>query len=456
MPNPRFQITVRPTGGIPPVRLEGDLPKNAFVVDPITRQPMPRDMTAQILSLQYEDDEKKADKLTVSVNNWNLEAFDSPLWLPGSIILASWGYPGRMSPIRETVVQKVKGFQILTIEALAQSALMNKTQRVRTFENRTRSAVVTEIAQEHGYGPESRFIEATTEIIPHIPQARLTDAQFLADLAKRQGFEYYVDFDGLHWHPRRLGQRPLKVYDFYLGRKKGEILSISIENDVYTKKSGGTTLKGIDPITKMPITATADNATVPGTALAATKDLFTGIDARDGTEAATVERDTQTAAVGSSTVAPTTQATPGATQAQASGSYQKGQLAAVKFAVEAIGDPLVLAKTVIELRGAGKALSGRYYVTSVTHKLGGSGGYTMAMKWQREGRGAGGGAGAVKPSGPVNEASPKPPTDPSSIFFESGLEVIDRADGTSEFRDTGGRTQESAPAPADDPTAFYR
>jgi hypothetical protein len=83
----------------------------------------------QVLSFVYENSEQKADKLVLSVDNWDLKNFDDPVWKKGNLLEVSWGYPGDMAPTRQVVIQKVTGFQVLSIEGHATSVLMNKVAR---------------------------------------------------------------------------------------------------------------------------------------------------------------------------------------------------------------------------------------------------------------------------------------------------------------------------------------
>jgi phage protein D len=96
------------------------------------------DLSEKVLSFQFEDAEKKADKLVLTVDNWDLANFDDPVWRKGNILEVAWGYPGEMAPAREVVIQSVKGFQALNIEGHAKSVLMNKVARCRTFERSRR------------------------------------------------------------------------------------------------------------------------------------------------------------------------------------------------------------------------------------------------------------------------------------------------------------------------------
>src|SRR5262249_25618928 len=50
------------------------------------------DLSAKVLSLVYEDCEGKADKLVLTVDNWDLANFDDPVWRKGNLLEVSWGY----------------------------------------------------------------------------------------------------------------------------------------------------------------------------------------------------------------------------------------------------------------------------------------------------------------------------------------------------------------------------
>jgi len=135
---------------------------------------------------------------------------------------------------------------------------MNKVARCRTFENVTRADVVRQIAQENGFGANRQDIDDTEHVLPLITQARMTDAQLLRRLADREGFEFYVDFDGLHFHQRRLGQKPVRTLQWYTAPEIGEIISLNIENDV-TAKPGAVSIRGRDPLTRKDIAERGSN-----------------------------------------------------------------------------------------------------------------------------------------------------------------------------------------------------
>lgn len=380
------------------------------------------DLSEKVLSFVFEDSEKKADKLQLSVDNWDLRNFDDPVWKKGNILEVSWGYPGDMAPARECVIQKVTGFQTLSIEALAKSILMHKVARCRVFENKKRSDVVREIAEENGYGGAIQDIEDSGEVLPIITQARQTDAQFLKRLADKEGFEFYVDFDGLHFHQRRLGQRPVRVLRWYTAPEVGEILTMNIENDV-TAKAGAVSVRGRDPITRQDIDARGSNATTTRDSLAPVIEL---VDPETGTtrlERRNVSED----------VRPSPQATAGTARREADARFRRGQQTAVELTATVLGDPSLLAKTVVEIQGIGQRLSGKYYVKEAKHKIDSSG-FTVELKAASDGHSQSGGAPS---QGRPNRGSAAN-NDPNAL---RPIEVVDPETGATriEYRDSRGR-----------------
>jgi phage protein D len=381
------------------------------------------DLSERVLSFTFEDSEKKADKLVLTVDNWDLANFDDPVWKKGNILEVSWGYPGEMAPARECVIQKVTGFQQLSVEAHAKSVLMNKLARCRTFENKKRSDVAREVAEENGYGGQLQDIEDSGEVLPLITQARMTDAQFLRQLATREGFEFYVDFDGLHFHQRRLGQRPVRVFRWYTAPEVGEVIAINIENDV-TAKPGAVRVRGRDPLTRRDIDERGSNATTTRDSLAPVIEI---VDPETGSTR--LERRNI-----SEEVRPSAEASAGTARREADARYRRSQQTTVELTATVLGDPSVLAKTVVEFQGISQRLSGKYFVKEAKHKIDSSG-YTVELKCLRDGTSEVGGAPSA---GRPNRGSAAD-ADPNAL---RPVEVVDPETGATriEYRDARGRS----------------
>lgn len=385
--------------------------------------PAPVDLSSYVLSLEYEEDEKKADELTLTLRNDDLSFFDTPLFEAGTALLVGWGYAGALAPMREVVVQKITGSTTLKVTARAKSVLLHTKTRVRTFENRTRSEVVRLIAEEHGYGKAQQDIEDTSVRHAVLSQAALTDAQFLKRLADQEGFEFYVDFDGLHWHRRRFGQKPVRVLSYYLPPNVGDIKSFSLEKDI-TAKPGAVTVKGRNPVTKQTVTVTADNAATKRETLAPVIEVV---------DPTTGEKTRKTRVVASEETRPTSETNAASAKAEADAIFRRTQQTAVEITLELVGDPYLVAKTVVELRGFGKRLSGKYYVANIKHTLNPSG-YSMRAKVRTDGTQQ----GAAKAKGAANTKAADAATASGAL---TPIAVIDPVTGEKRtvYRDTRGR-----------------
>ena len=71
----------------------------------------PLDFGTRLLSFAFEDCEAKADKLTLTLDNFDLSLFDREELMAGAVLEVSWGYPDVMSPPRRVVVKSMKGFE---------------------------------------------------------------------------------------------------------------------------------------------------------------------------------------------------------------------------------------------------------------------------------------------------------------------------------------------------------
>lgn len=338
-----------------------------------------RVVTDSVLEFKYTDRERRADVCKLTVNNWDLANFDDPVWKKGSRIVVRWGYPGRMSPERTCIITSVKGFRRLEIEATAESILLNTVVRNRTFQNQTISQIVTQIASDAGFTGSSAIIDSTDEVMDTVTQSRLTDAQFIRRWASRLGFEFYVDHEGFHFHPRRLGDDPVRTFRWYTDPGQGDILDEpNVENDV-TARPGRVRAVGRDPLARTDFDEGADDSTDTDREVLAP--ITEVLDPEDG---ATTHVGYRLGAEDVVPVASPTGASAARTRARAR--FRRTQQVAVKMSLPVVGDPLLFAKTVVQLEGMGVRLSIRYWVTEVEHDLSPSG-YRCTLKLVSDGHG---------------------------------------------------------------------
>jgi Bacteriophage probable baseplate hub protein len=320
------------------------------------------DLTEPVISVTFDEEESKADKLELELDNFDLSLFDDPHWKHGNTLVVSWGYVGNMSKPRSMVVGKITGAKVLKVEALAPSILMNKEHKSRCFERMTPCDIANAIGKEYGIPvAEKLWQEANNMQDPAAKQttqqAKMTDAQMLAHLAKRHGYVFHVKDDGIHFAPRNVTAAPTRVFHYYTDPEQGDVLDFNVENDV-TMAPGRIVAKGRDPLKKEDIHEGASNKETERGGMAP---ITHTVSRRDLT--------TQTVSIAQDAVLLTTAPTAAIAKRQVDGKYIRAQQATVQLTLSVIGDPNVGAAQVIEVRGISKRLSGKYYVKSAKHKL---------------------------------------------------------------------------------------
>jgi phage protein D len=353
-----------------------------ILADVSTREAESAGLEGRVLSLRYEDAEAKADRLALELDNRDMSLFEREDLLGGALLEVSWGYRGAMAPPRRVVVQKVTGFEVLTVEAYALSVLMHRQERTRRFESQRASDVANLLAREHGFADAFATIESTERIHDVINQAAETDAALLRRLARREGFAFYVDDTGFHFHREDLRQAPTHTLGW---RTSADVLvsSLRVESDVM-RRVGKMSVRGRDPLNRATQEGAANSDTAARTTLGqgvAVIDPETGalsMEVRNASEAIRVE-------------------TTGDAQREAGSRFKEAERPTVKLSVETLGEPTLRAKTLVELRGLPPLLGGKYYVTEVRHTLDDQG-YVCALKLVRDALGRRAGS-ALRPQG---------------------------------------------------------
>jgi phage protein D len=398
-----------------------------LLADPKAASGEPLKLDGRIVSFSFEEGPKKADQVSLQLDNYDLALFERDDLVGGATLEVSWGYPGNMAPPRRVVVKKLKGFQTLTLEGHATSVLMNQQVKTRAWSDKTRSDVVREVAAEHGF--EGDFAEvgdtqALSGAIDSINQTAETDARFLKRLAAREGFEFFVDDEGLHWRARKQTDAPVRVFTWFSDPSAGDVISLDAESDV-VRRAGRVEVRGRDPLAKVTIAARANSSTVERSTLG---DVLEVVDPQNGSTSL-LERNA------TSTVHATAAATPETVRHEADARFAQAERETIKLAMQVVGDPTLRAKQVVELRGVSGLLSGKYYVTEAKHTISASG-YVVDLKLTRD---AGGQRRAATTSKAQAQGGQPNRTAPASGSAMTPIEKIDPQDGSSrvEYRRDG-------------------
>lgn len=394
-------------------------------------QPVPQEH--RIIAFSYDDQERKADKIRIKVANYDLHHIDSPIWRKGNIVRCSWGYGGVTSQPREGTIDKVTGGLELDIEASGKELNANKVMIDSAVYPGPikRSDVARIIARDvFGFTPDQMFIQDSLHEYPRITHARMTASQFLRAMADRLGWEYFVDFDGFHFHERRLDQKPQLELRFHQG-DGSEIISFNLDKSADASKPGRIILKGRDPLTKEDIEIIVSNETESGRhTLGSVVEMPSEADGENSS-------DPNAKRVGTTYIIPSTLKDRASMEQQAKGIFKRVQLNAISMGLTTRGVPSLLAKATVTITGIGPTVDGTYYLTEVMHKVRPSP-YLCTMKAKRDASTAvahpaepklpGQGDG-VETSGNVNDKSPQ---------TTGELNPRVNSDGSTEFT-TGGR-----------------
>jgi len=383
----------------------------------------PLDLDGRIVGFTFEDAERKADKVSIQLDNFDLSLFDREDLMGGATLEVSWGYPGNMAVPRRVVVKKLKGFTTLTVEGQATSVLMNREAKTRNWENVTRAEVARQIAEEHGYEGEFIDVDDTEEVFDVINQSGETDARFLRRLAAREEFEFYVDDGGFHFHERRQSAAPTHVFTWFADPGRGDVMSINVESDL-VKRAGRVTVRGRDPMRRATIESSTSNETADRSTLAEVVEV---VDPETG--ATSIETRNATASVH-----PTSASTEGRARRESAARFRRAERATVKLSMRVVGDPTLHAKSIVEVRGVSGLLSGKYYVTEVKHVISSSG-YTCDLKLTRDGSGRRARRLAREQRGERNTSRPRSDGELTQV------EVVDPETGSTriEYRRDGRR-----------------
>lgn len=398
---------------------------------PEGKAPVTLDLSEICTKFEYDDTEHKADKLTLTFDNWDLTVFDDPTFRKGTILEVTYGYAGRMAPARRAIIHEVKGGRSLEVVALGMAMVMHKVKRARVFTNMTLAEIATQIAGD--YGSDFNILTgtspgnivsdgATAQRLPHVVQAGETDATFLSRHAHKYGLEFYVDAAGLHFKPRNLAQAPIKTFTWYTpgdSGNDGTFLDFGIDNNV-AHRPGSVTKKGIDPLAKKVLSSTATNDSTKRPGLAPVIEMVDPKTGEEKLQARTSEDHTEHSSDG----------TPVGVKAQADGKFKKTQHETIHLNFTVIGDPDVIAKRVYGFKGLGKRISGNYYAVSVKHAIAG-GKYVTTGKSKTDGHG-GYGSNNVGSKAAQNKSGEPPRATIEKVNARTGEEHVEFLKSTTE------------------------
>lgn len=403
----------------------------------IEGQQLNKDITQEIMSFTFEDDEEALDLLELQITNRFGQFTDDPLFQEGNEIAAQFGYVGNLSPTKRAVIKDIQyrfpenGAPTITLKAYDKGYKLAGKARQKVWQKAPPgilySDIATKIAGAHGL---TAVIKPTKVYHLRVTQANQSDAQFLQHLAPMArdrdgdgvtGYVFYVQDEELHFHPRALEMAPAKTLEYFTDTK-GLLRSFTPITRAQGAKGAGlkTRAIGIDPRKKAPITHDAQNdSTTQRTSLGQRTYLV------DGESGETSFKDHEAGAIIQSphrTEAFHKEPTQEPAQDLAEGFFKEAELRQIQATAITLGIPTLKAKHNVEIKGVGAKFSGIYYIRKLRHVIN-AGGYHCALTLKKNAIGHGAGTKSDTAKGQINDKpAPKPskPTPPVKVNAESG------------------------------------
>ncbi len=331
--------------------------------------PMAAELMGAIQQIEVEEHAEMADILRLRVatavsddgNTWTVidddimgRLTEIELHITVGAGLAGYVFRGHVVELN-AVYANQPGESHLEIVALDPTVLMNLEQKVRAWPDMADGDIASAIFGEYGFTPDVESTEPTRQETDVTTIQRGTDIQFLTKLARRNGFDCYVEIDPMtgmtegHFHPPRLDERPQGVLSVNLGEATN-VDSFRARHDMLR-----------------PTSATAGGLTIGDQSVESGESESTDADEL-GSESLH-EGDSPRVLLPSRTAL----FDGGELQTYVQGLVNRSSFAVVadgELHTSAYGD-ILRAKRPVNVRGAGRLFSGTYIVEKVLHTLSG-------------------------------------------------------------------------------------
>jgi phage protein D len=403
-----------------------DVYQPTFIIE-IEGNRLSKDITHEITSLTFEDNEEEMDVMEVAITDRYLQFVDDPLFQEGNEIAARFGYVDDLSPRKVAVIKEIDydfpetGEPTIKIKAYDKGHKLAGKQIQRVWQKPAPGILYSEIAEkiasEHGLTP---VVTKTIGRHLRVAQGNLSDAQFLKQLAAKSrdrdgkgvtGYVFYIQDDELHFHPRHLEKRPALVLEYFTDRE-GVLRSFTPSTQSQGVKGAGTEAKvvGVDPRKKGHVEHRANNATASDRTSLGKKTYLVDGNAGEGKYRKQESGKIAQSFDRSEGFHEEPRQEPA--QDKAESQFKNAEMRQVEATAVTIGIPSLVAKQNIEVRGVGRKFSGTYYCTSVRHVF--QDGYSCELKLKRNALGKGAGAKAAEVTGRKNEQqAPRKPKKPA-------------------------------------------
>lgn len=332
-------------------------------------------LSDRLLSFEFSDHSRKKDQLKLTWRNDDYAMFDRPVFARGQKLLVTWGWPGETAPPRRVIVKSVKGGEEIVVTCHCTLSLLDKQKRSRFMSGVTDAEWVQTIADEYRYTGTLAHIEPTDERRDITQPKWMTDAKMLRELARRNGFEFYIDSTGLHWHNRPTDRVPVHDYIYRRDLGQGDVLEPPKFEANLSRAISRVRVLCIDPIRKTYVDQSVGLLDEDDVSLGLEDELFDTEDDDVGLRGNRIgEEEVFHGGVMSEAEA----------RVMAAGRYRETAKKRYKMSLEVIGNARVGAKTIVGLWGdVSETMSGLYYVHEAITKIS-AGEFKMTLNCRKD------------------------------------------------------------------------
>lgn len=309
-------------------------------------QRLPPEVEQQAYYFEFETAEDRLARAEVRFKE-GAKIADKGIFAQGDVLGVSFGSGTNL--YKETLrIHRAGGGHDFRVIAYEEAHDLQRVSRSRIWAAVTYSEIASQIARIYGFGTD---IEPTKYRHPQVAQVNESDLHFLRRLARRIGFECYVENKVLHFHRRRWEAGPVDTLTYIPGG--GGTLTEFYPNESTLARPGRVTAAGINPWTRQPFEVHIDDRTAQRTVTgpATFQDNYPA--GATGYRLAVAHHDQQAA------------------REEAEGLYRLLQDDLVLAEFVAVGNPRIQARAIVEVHGYGARWDGLYRVRSARHIIAG-------------------------------------------------------------------------------------
>lgn len=178
-----------------------------------------RDFNLDLVDFKYKRSVRKIDKATITLSNVDLKYANDSRFDREIRLRVRWGYPGGLSSVKDMVVTQVAPNLGAGVPQLVMTAL-DSGQNLATVGSRNWGSVQSSdiahaIARRHSL--QTDIVASGDRRNEHrVQTGATTDYEFLARLADRINFDFWVDGQTLHYRPVDTSALPRHRFVYYI------------------------------------------------------------------------------------------------------------------------------------------------------------------------------------------------------------------------------------------------